>query len=179
MTGRQVLRALDVSTVTAVIAIAFGIAYLESRGGFGNWLAQVGIDRRPRVAVSSTPTSPQPPVAAPATPSTIGDPFLQPIEASMGWRTPFIPPMSATGFGAIPISSADLQDPAKAALYARSSDGFVFVSLPDRPSSGVRLQAGARPVTQAATTPVPDVFHSLAAWLFPTGEPTPRRAAVS
>lgn len=180
-TTNTALRVLDRSTLVAIVAIVIVLAYLNSHGGLGKFLSRVGIDRTPRVVVSSSLGAPIPPVDAPTTPSRVGSPFPQPIEASIGADTPFIRPMSATPFGAIPLQPADLTDPAKAGLVTRDADGFTFIGLPDVRAGAASLAAGGRAVQDASTTPVPDIFHSLTAWLFPSSpaSPTPRIAAVS
>lgn len=176
---RDLVKLLDSSTVIAVVGVALLLAYLESRGGLGKALAQAGVDEGAKIQVQdSNLDRAVPPVDGPSTPSKVGDPFLQPIEASMGGSSPFVPLMSATQYGAIKLNAAEYQDPQKASLF-NAIDGRVFVALPSSQLNRSDMSAGGRHATSGDTKPVPDPFRAFSDWLFPTGEPKPRVAAVS
>ena len=181
MSARAVLRTVDTSIVLVVVGVVLVMAYVRSHGGLGKALAHAGIDTMPRIRVSSNPRDALPPVESPATPSRAGgELLLQPIEASMGAESPFVRPMSATTYGPIKVTAADLADPARAQLFFMTGDGNRFVTLPERSSMGVGAGTSAeRPVPSTATKPVPDLFHAFAPWLFSRGEAKPRVAQVS
>ncbi len=167
-------RILDVGAVTMLVVVAAVLLYVQSRGGFARLFSAQDAGRRSTVARRDTIDIDTPPSWSDSTPSAPGILFANPIAQADGGDGTFIAPMSATVYGPVKITGADLADPRKLAnMYQDPDKGLIFVALPEQ----VNTQDTPPPThgDDASRLPdrgqYPDVAKLLKEWIYPLRGP--------
>lgn len=176
----RALRAADIGLTTTIFVVAIVLVYVQSRGGLAKLLSRQDDTRLPTIAINSTPEVAGPPAFAPSNPMGGTDQlFANPIAQADGGDGTWIPPMSATSFGAVQISPADLGNVQNRGRYFRDPDkGLVFVTLPEGVTkTGLPSHGDSGSTLPQAAGAFPDVVRAFRQWIQPSGAPLTPGAA--